>query len=153
MSLAELQPKRTPKFDWEQARRLHATGLNFAEIGRQLGVTGSAIERVCKPERLAGTRAYSASRSAIHNSTFKSLCECGRRQRWHGKPCRLCHAESQITSVRETTLYCSRCEEWKPDAQFSVNRSHPHRRSRCDWCRECDARAKREYRRRLRQAA
>lgn len=147
---AELRPLRTPKFDWEEARRMYAAGITRRRIAELLGVSKAAVDRVCNTKNLVRSRAYSQARGVVHNPTLRTLCECGRRQRWNGAPCRLCYAESRITTVRDNTLYCSRCQEWKPDAEFSTNRSHPHRRHRCDWCCECDAAAKREYRRRLR---
>lgn len=146
------------RFDWEEARRLRAEEkLPFKEIGRRLGVTESAVERVCNLETLRRSRVKgrSAEERERQRERMTAPCPCGRGHYWpyNSTRCRTCADEAQITTVREDSLRCTKCKTWMPDEKFPRNRSQHHRRSRGSECLSCDAARKRESRRRARGVA
>ena len=135
---------RPRKFDWNEARRLRAQGLTYAEIGRRLGVSDYAIKYACSD---ATARQAISGRS---NHRGLTCADCGREVTGSiRRRCLRCAGLAQATSVRPDELHCHRCSEWKPDGMF------PHdagtrlaRRGRHRVCRACQAGVKREWRER-----
>ncbi len=133
------------KFDWDDARRLHADGVSYAELGRRFGVTARAVRRVCDEE----FRARDAARSAewMRGGTCP---DCGvqtsRTSRADSHRCQACAAMALATSVRETTLRCQTCREWKPDDSFPRHKGKIARRGRHKQCTACVTVARRIYR-------
>ena len=135
------------KFDWDEAKRLRKEGMPLARIGALLGVSYAAIDRVTNPVRYAQMRhsndVYQCSGTCV---------DCGATISRNGtKPvarCRPCQARNLTTTVRDETLRCFRCGEWKPDDAFtlSTSRQYEHRRRRIAMCRTCDTRARQAYR-------
>lgn len=136
----------TRKFDWDEAARMHASGMSKAAIARQLGVSTTAVAIALDPEM----RERYARRA--HEWTRDGRCpDCGGKATRHGPKqlhCRRCASLRRITTVREDTLRCTTCKTWKPDEDFPSDRSQPHRRNRSRQCRPCQTIAKRRWRER-----
>lgn len=139
------------KFDWDEARRLRATGLSYAEIARRLGVSDSAVNRVCNPALMNATalrlsqffvrKCHYCGGRAVHNPYSPNA--------HHVPRCRDCFNEQKATSVRDTELHCALCDTWKPDNDFPWSRAAAlQRRGRHQTCRACCTRARQEYRER-----
>jgi DNA-directed RNA polymerase subunit RPC12/RpoP len=134
---------RARKFDWDEARRLHAEGLTYVEIGRRLGVTDMAIRFACDPE--ARTRA-----NAYHDAWQRSgQCpDCGaqttRRAGGVYARCRDCASRARV-KVIDGTAYCPTCDTWKPLDQFSRSGRSPARGVHKE-CRPCDSARRRRWR-------
>ena len=135
------------RFDWDEARRLHAEGTPIAEIARAMGVTDAAIRRVV-------VEGYAERDYERRSEWLRSgVCpNCGgpstRRSKNESLFCRACNAKRMATTVREDELWCASCKQWKPDRAFPRSRSESHRRGRHGQCTPCQTRAKRDYRRR-----
>jgi len=147
--------ERIHKFDWDEARRRHAGGETYAQLARVYGVSYQAVQYACDEKRREQVRRMSALRQR------SGFCrDCGAPGcvpaalvdgvRRHGR-CRSCATKAATTSVRETTLWCFNCSEWKQDAGFPGNRSMQRRRFRHTQCRTCQTWAKRSWRERNRE--
>jgi hypothetical protein len=55
----------------------------------------------------------------------------------------------EITTVRPDELRCGRCKQWKPDDQFTRDKSRPERRNRYIYCKTCLAVIQRRSRQRV----
>lgn len=136
------------KFDWEDARRRYEHGHTFTEIAQDFGVTWAAINRIISPG--AYERYANASRAWQLTGTC-DICGASATRRAKGLPtrCRDCSAKSLATSVRDTTLWCATCKQWKPDDQFSRSNSVSKlRRGRHRQCAACNTIKKRDWRNR-----
>jgi hypothetical protein len=142
-------PQRT--FDWDNAARLREQGLTHAEIATRLGVPKSSVYYALSPE----TRARNTKRTAEWQRSGKCP-NCGKpasRNHSTGQHlCRACASARQATSVRDDELRCSRCQQWKPDAEFPSDRNYRYaaRRFHHSRCRPCSTETKREWRERNR---
>lgn len=141
------------KFDYDEARRLRAQGMTYAEIGALLGVSGSAIHLACNDAARERNNANSA-RWTRENARRACSGGCGRLVWTHMKGrtgyCPTCFAREirAADSVRPTLLFCHYCEEWKPDEDFPRRRSLIARRGRAAGCRVCQTELKRDWRER-----
>ena len=116
------------KFDHDEARRLHfEENLSYSEIARRLGVVKSSIRSACDPAaRPVRPCAYCGKPVRVGKNSHKD------------KPrCRACFFLHITTSVRPGELRCSKCREWKPDDEFTKNRTCVSRRGREQRCRLC----------------
>lgn len=144
----------TRKLDWTRAAELHQLGLTYEEIGRRYGVSGQAVALAIHPERRARYEAYSKKwqRTGICDDCGGPMNRASRSQ-GHSR-CQRCAAARAATSVREDTLRCFMCRDWKPDDEFPKggirSESNP-RRGRHSQCRGCNTIARREYRERSRR--
>lgn len=159
-SVVEARPPKPPrrttrvyvrKFDWDEARRLHADGWTYGRIGKRFGVSYAAVRRVCDPE--FGARLDAHSREHIMSGV---CCDCGRtgvsRYGRAGRPrCQDCAARARATTVGAATLLCTTCRRWKADGEFPSCRTEGARRGRHSQCRTCQTDAKRRYREKNRQ--
>lgn len=148
---------RPRKFDWDEARRLRESGMSFDAIARQLGVSSTAVICALDPEYRSRNRAQALAWQFKHKP-WRGVCpDCGGvastgRGQW--ARCRACYAKLQATSVRDDTLRCHRCREWKPDDAFTQKPTTTKlRRGRDAECKTCQAQRKREYRARVGAAA
>lgn len=135
------------KFDWDEAKRLHEDGMSYNAIAARFGVSQTAIWRVVTP----GAREKSNARIAAWQKT--GVCsDCGgkatRRHAQADSLCMKCSARRSRTSVRDDALWCSGCQQWKPDDDFPKDRAEAHRRDRHVYCRPCNTRTRREWRHR-----
>lgn len=144
---------RRRQFDWDEARRLRSEGLSYVEIGRRLRVSQKSIRLACDDEARRKD-------NELHAKWQRSgACpDCGaqttRVAGGRSLRCVPCSSLRQRTSVRETTLRCARCHEWKPDEGFPRNRAQSaSRRGRHRLCRSCQTVVKREWRRRRARVA
>lgn len=139
------------KFDHEDALRRKEAGETVASLAREYGVSESAVWAAISPRTKAcNLRAAAARRE-------RGRCErCGGWK--HGgtpaKLCASCAMDDRATGVREHELHCFSCGEWKPDAEFPYNKGgQQRRRGRHSQCRVCQTIARRDHRRRNREAA
>jgi predicted RNA-binding Zn-ribbon protein involved in translation (DUF1610 family) len=129
-------------FDYEEARRRHANGESVSDLAREYGVSSDRVRQVVFPE--VGRRADE------RKAAYRYVCpDCGERiaTRKNAR-CRPCSVVRMRVSVREDTLQCVTCQQWKPDEDFPSNRSEEHRRGRHTSCRSCQTINKRAYRKR-----
>ena len=156
MSMVTVSTKRDRvyqrAFDHEAAQRLRAAGWTYPRLAEHFGVSETAVMRVCDPkqrERLDGN-----ANRWIYNQ--RKPCEggCGKLVFAHQETrtgyCARCLAERRgLENVREDTLRCTKCGEWKPDDDFyKATKGSYARRGRKHMCRACEAKARREFRNR-----
>jgi hypothetical protein len=128
------------RFDWDEAKRLYAEDVPIAWIAAKYQVTASAIRRIVVP----GVKEAMAEYSRSH-SVGQAHCEkCGKptnlvAHKRGSRRCPKCAAADKITTVREDTLHCTTCKQWKPDEQFHNSRDEAvaYRRYRRSECKAC----------------
>jgi hypothetical protein len=113
-------------------------------------VSQAAVERVVNPKRRARMAAqsldwwYRARRVPCSGG-------CGRlvwQQSGRSGYCIEClSAQKTADDVRAGELRCSKCREWKPDAEFPSYRPVKSRRGRNAQCRVCATKVRRDFRR------
>ena len=137
------------RFDHDEARRLRAEGWTYQQIADKVGVTPTAVQHVVNDESRQRQRARHLE---WQRRTKRHPCRggCGRLV-WTTSPtrtgyCHRCLTERRTTTVRPDTLQCSKCGEWKPDDDFYRKAGSPIRRDRASWCKQCQNRARREWR-------
>lgn len=147
------------KFDHEEARRLHSEGMALHAIARHFGVSDNAVRRVVD---LEFREMMDKKTRAWIEKTKRAPClgGCGTRV-WLQNQARTgyCHrclpAKRNEWTVREGELLCRRCEQWKPDRDFPLNRKSKRRkdgtpsasrRGRDPWCRSCATAVRRAHR-------
>ena len=140
------------KFDYEEARRRYAAGESQKALAAEYGVSIARMCQVLNPE--VGRRDDERRREWGRNSVCP---DCGaratRKRKSEQHRCRECHSRRMATTVRPDELRCITCKEWKPDDEFPSNRAiSPHRRGRHSQCRSCQTIARRDHRRRNREA-
>ncbi len=140
---------RARKFDWDEAARLRELGLSYAEIGRRLGVSDTAVYYVLNPE----ARAQVSARDAEWRRA--GTCpDCGgpatRLGGGRQNRCRAC-ADRARTLIRDGERRCSTCKQWLPLALFA--RSSWRKHGYHGQCRACNTEAKRVWRARQKAAA
>lgn len=142
--------------DRKDARRRFDLGWRISDIASHYGVSLHAIQVAIHPEFDARQRA-SSLRCA---KAKRRPCEvCGSVLVWmHYGPdnpnhapdgravCVRCRGLERAVTVRETTLLCSKCHEWKPDEDFPKEARRIARRERHHFCRACSTIEKREWR-------
>lgn len=139
------------RFDHDLARRMHSQGASIESISRELGVSWPSVKRACDDEYREKHRQYQRAGTCV---------DCGgpmSRNAQHRGPllrCRSCYdawSRKELgTSARERELHCAKCDRWKPDDQFSKNRSgRVVRRRRHGHCKECQRQERQEYRDRM----
>jgi hypothetical protein len=137
--------------DYDAVTRLRATGLSVAECSRRLGISDHSVRYASDPEFRARVLAVNSQRR--YWATPCPACGVADASRHReGALCQTCRADERTESVRETTLRCATCREWKADGEFSPKPSVPRRRGRDAECRSCAASRKREYRQRKARA-
>lgn len=145
------KPQHKHRFDWEEAKRLRLEGLSWSRIGKRLGVSATAVQRVCD------SKTYEQMMQAAAKWQQGGICpDCGKQTTLRAGGvalrCTPCASKLRATSVRETTLHCSSCGKWKPDAAFAFNRAgRKVRRGRHNNCRPCNTIIRRDYRKRNRE--
>ncbi len=140
------------KFDWDEAKRLQAGGLNYTQIAERLGVTRSAVYRALndafRKRQEDGVKRWQS------NGTCPN---CGNRASRTGgigqHLCMACSHDLMATTVRPDELQCMTCREWKQDTGFPHDRNRRARRQRHNQCRACLTQAKREWRARYPEKA
>lgn len=140
----------TRKFDWEEARRLRAEGVPTREIAKRFGVTYNAVFRVVSPGRMEREAAYKRRWEATGrcDDCGGPMNQASRSPARGSRRCVSCASTLRRTSVTADMLQCVTCREWKPDADFPLNRGLPARRDRHRQCRACCTAARRDYRNR-----
>lgn len=139
------------KFDWDRARALHAEGLGYRQIATQMGVSYTAVMRVCDPAVNEKMRQYMSDRQ---RSGTCSACgqPCSLNPDRPAERCRECFdADPPTTTVMPALLRCSKCHLWLPDESFNFDQRRRVRRHRHLWCRLCRNAWKRAYRARLKE--
>jgi hypothetical protein len=125
------------KFDWDEARRLHAEGRSVYGIAKDLGVSAAAVWRVVDPER----RRKMAARSAEYQRSGTCVdCggPCSRNRARPAARCPDCDGKHKRL-VTETEARCVDCKRWLPHDAFSpcrLKRTKDGGSSRT--CRECE---------------
>jgi hypothetical protein len=139
------------KFDHDAARARLAAGVALADVAAELGVTVAAVERLTwTEERLQRARRTHLAWQ-IRARQVPCAGGCGglawkRRTRDKEAWCQRCAGLRQATTVREDTLLCTTCGEWKPDSEFSKCTGNRARRGRHGQCRACNREVKRKHR-------
>lgn len=141
------------KFDWDEARRRHASGESKSALAREYGVSVQAVRLAVDPEE------YERSRQRTVEWHRQSSCpDCGkpttRTRKGEDRRCEACAHLALASSVREHELRCFSCKKWLPDDSFPFARSKKHRarRYRHRQCRSCLTIARQDHRRRNREA-
>jgi hypothetical protein len=141
------------KFDHDFARELRAEGMTYQQLADHFSVSVTALEIVFNAKIRTRNRAGTARR----NRELREPClgGCGALVWRHGAQgrartgyCPACSGLRRATTVRETTLRCSLCGEWKPDEAFPLQRAAKARRARAGDCRSCQTIRRREHRKR-----
>ena len=117
------------KFDWEEARRLQASGMTKIAIAKHLGVTARAV----------GYAINGASRG-------ERSCEgCGRSIDISSEKCSACLGKTLVNRDEDGRVYCARCDTWKDPDAFRPGGPHPARgvAARCRSCETADRKARR----------
>jgi hypothetical protein len=130
------------RFDHDEAlRRYRDLGLSIPAIAKQMGVSNASVRLVCDPDY------RERCRESTRRSAKSARCiDCGATI-WKGRMrCRPCAQRLRATTVREDTLRCSECGEWKPDREFPWQRGKVARRERHSVCRGCQAVVRRRSR-------
>lgn len=138
------------RFDWDMAKRMRARGMTYVDIAADLGVSPTAVARVCDT--------YRHNQLALHNHRQQrsGVCvDCG-KQRSHNYTnsrrgidkgrCLECSYIHAATSVRDDALKCVTCKQWLWDTAFPHNRREPIRRGRHTQCTACNTDAMRKWR-------
>lgn len=130
---------RPRTFDHDEAKRLHAAGLTYAQIGRRLGATLPAVKGAVRgyPEeerRRRAVRAREKYRAPCKGGCGRMVWAIGERRTGY---CRSCSSHARSRTVRPDALLCPRCGEWKPDEEFHADRKAVMRRGRGIYCRPC----------------
>lgn len=115
------------------AAAMVAGGFSFEETGRLLDVTGTAVRMSTNPTLEQAARAKNLAWAK--EKVPCSVCGGPRKKRTRGTVCRACLP----SNVRPGLLRCVTCRRWKPDDQFSPDRSKPARRGMSSSCRPCTA--------------
>lgn len=139
---------RERKFDWDEARRLHDEGLTYTAIAAQLGVSKTAVRRVCDDDVYDSMLRNAAD---WHRGGRCPDCSAPTTRNTKGADhrCVACAAKAKATTARDGQLQCTSCRAWKPDDDFPHNRTKRYaRRGRHNQCRACLTAAKRAYRER-----
>jgi hypothetical protein len=150
------QPRR---FDRDEMVRMVGLGVPKAALARLWGVSPSAIDQAWarhhNTPRAATLRAYHRDyqRAQYEAGAYGNCIDCDDAV-WKGDGktrlrCRACAIKKRAFTVRDDTLLCGKCKEWKPDEDFSFSR-HKGRRGRSSLCRPCSTIERREYRHRNR---
>lgn len=142
------------KFDHDEARRRRAAGETYVSIARDLGVTPTAVARVCDWRLRAKMDALVAMRQRVNGNpyNYRGTCvDCGGRCRTGSQRCGPCHAEH----VRKAPpfdergwLYCNTCETYRPQSEFPLAAREVGRGGRHTQCRACGTKARQAYRER-----
>lgn len=137
------------KFDWDEARRLRSEGMTYQDIAERFGVSDMAVYLACNED---ARTAQNQRSSGWQKSGICPVCggRASRNAATGQHRCRSCASKAAATSVRETTLLCKKCRQWKPDVDFHLKRSNAHRRERHCYCRSCTTIEKRRWRERNR---
>lgn len=146
--------RKLRRFDHEEAIRLRTENpalWTIERLAEHFGVSTTGIERVVNPNVRA--RLQRNSERQIENMRQPCI-RCGKPGVWRHQKQRsgLCNrcAGALVASpnVRENELRCTKCEQWKPDADFGQKGGSIARRGRRTWCRACESAARREFRHR-----
>lgn len=136
------------RFDHEEARRRYEAGESGSSLAREYGVSSTAVLTVVSAtmEKWRDSTRFKGAERCIRCGAPKSKLS---RYTMGSLLCRSCADDDQATSVRSGELRCVSCRKWKPDAEFSMNRSETvRRRQRHRSCRVCQTRQRQEYRER-----
>ncbi len=135
------------KFDHDEARARYAKGESGTKLASEYGVSSTAIYLVVNPEfrRRQAERKARWQREATCVDCGAQITRITKDERHR---CRACWAKKMSTTVRDTTLKCECCREWKPDGEFHRSSSEQHRRERHKTCRACSAARRRLTRQR-----
>lgn len=163
------------KFDHDDARRRYAAGEGPTALAREYGVSVNAVRYVVNDNDAANSRKQSAHYYArhtvpcevcstptldlgitskrIHNRDGRILCA---RCRADAKRERLLFDDNgRLVAVRCTSADCANGERWQSPDNFT--RGQRHREVRDGGihglCRACQTRARRDHRRRNREAS
>lgn len=142
------------KFDWDDARRRRAAGETYTALACEYGVHINTVRLACNDveRQKSNARVSAYQRSGIcRDCGAAGVVPLALAHGTRNGRCRPCAAKVAATSVRDDTLWCTSCHEWKPDADFPGSRSEPHRRLRHNSCRPCLTELKRAYRARNRE--
>jgi hypothetical protein len=140
------------RFDHDEAYARWLAGESQTAIAASYGVSQAAVSQAVLRHDPAKRAALNAYHRAYQRERLRKPCVrgCGRLA-WHGRGregvCIPCTAAARTTTVRETELLCTKCDEWKPDEAFP----HGHgkaRRGRHSLCRTCQTRERQDYRER-----
>lgn len=141
-------------FDHDEAKVLRAAGWSYAKLADHFGVSVGAVRRVCDPR--VRQRMDQQAAAFIEKQRQPCLGGCGALVWMHQKNagrsglCPTCMAiQKAAAGVREDTLRCSKCREWKPDDEFG-RQTRPTRRGRRNRCRVCETADRRALRRKNR---
>jgi hypothetical protein len=136
------------RFDHAEAVERRQAGETLAAIAADYGVTPEAVWQAVKRATDPAWRDRQNDYSRGYQSErYRRPClrGCGRLS-WHGPGrsgiCMRCSSLEHATSVRDETLQCTECREWKPDTSFPHAVKRISRRQRHAVCRSCQAAAR-----------
>jgi len=142
------------KFDWDDARRRRAAGGTYTALAREYGVHINTVRLACNDveRQKSNARVSAYQRSGIcRDCGAAGVVPLALAHGTRNGRCRPCAAKAAASSVREDTLRCVTCREWKADADFPSNRTETARRGRHTSCRPCLTELKRGWRARNRE--
>lgn len=130
---------RPRSIDYDEVRRLHTGGASVAELAERFGVSAHPIR--CAVNEGFRLRQNAKRKRLSEQKRRPCLGGCGTLvwMHQHGRSglCIRCLALATATTVREDTLRCSRCHEWKPDEAFPRRSRTVARRGRASLCTPC----------------
>ena len=74
------------------------------------------------------------------------LCAHHERLQAAGQPIQLHHTQQPRTADQDAELYCTTCQTWKPDNNFSRKTARTERRQRSNECKPCSNQRRRATR-------
>lgn len=141
---------RPRRFDWDEARRRRAAGESYASIARSLGVSQTAVARVCDP-LVAVELAANTARRQTSGTCQRCGAPCSlNTSRQERATCRSCWAELRAAVIwagpgEPIAAKCSDCKHWLSPDHF-YRSGPPGRASLTKTCRDCNAARRRAYR-------
>lgn len=120
---------RSRSFDYDEAKRLRADGLTYAEIGKRLGVSGNAAAMACDPA--FRKRQLAAAKKGIENARHPCFGGCGALVWGH---------------ISGRTGYCPTCLGARRNIVRHGTETEYSQGCRCEPCRLAASAAKRRRR-------
>lgn len=140
-------------FDHDEAKRLRSEGWTYQALADHFGVSITGVQRVLLP-KVRDSMAVQTKAWTKKNLNHPCKGGCGKTAWTHkGRSgyCPACNGIRQtLDDVRSDELRCTKCGEWKADAEF-CSEDRASRRGHKSWCRKCESASRKKNRRENRE--